>query len=386
MEEGSQPLRRIPMLRTGSWSRSISEQPDDSESEYESDYPDDRPAVYTFVEWKHVIDTKSCGPLTVYVQGDVALQDKKAVFLTVHDLGCNHTSFHDFVEHPVMKEIKERSIFIHVDLPGQEDDAPDLPEDFKYPTMQQLGEELVQVLDTLKVKMVIGLAEGAGANILARFGLVHPDRVLGLILLHCTSTKAGIMEYFNDKFMNWKLSSIGHHPSAEQYLVFHRFGSKLEEQLDGDMDASTREKLIKDFQERLRSKINPKNLQRFVQCFLDRTDISTVVADLKIETLLVTGAKASHNHTVHTMHAHMNKAKSSLIKLDDVGDVLIEAPEKFCNSMLLFCKGLGVLTSVNARARTFSSGSTGGGAGRNRSMSMEDYDRPNARRLSVTKS
>ena len=39
------------------------------------------------------------------------------------------TSFHDFVEHPVMKEIKERSIFIHVDLPGQEDDANDLPEE-----------------------------------------------------------------------------------------------------------------------------------------------------------------------------------------------------------------------------------------------------------------
>ena len=44
-----------------------------------------------------------------------------------------------------------------------------------------------------------------------------------------------------------------------------------------------------------------------------------------MDTLLVTGAKASHNHTVHTMHAHMNKAKSSLVKLDDVGDVLIEA-------------------------------------------------------------
>ena len=44
-----------------------------------------------------------------------------------------------------------------------------------------------------------------------------------------------------------------------------------------------------------------------------------------MDTLLVTGAKASHNHTVHTMHAHMNKAKSSLVKMDDVGDVLIEA-------------------------------------------------------------
>ncbi|XP_043229801.1 uncharacterized protein ZK1073.1-like isoform X1 [Amphibalanus amphitrite] len=362
------PAGRPPPLKTRSLSRQYSSDP-----------------VWV-EEMKHVIDTKHCGPLTIYVQGDVSLQDKKAVFLTVHDLGCNHTSFHDFVEHPVMKEIKERSIFIHVDVPGQEDDAITLPDDFKFPTMQQLGEDMLQVLDTLKVNMVIGLGEGAGANILARFGLAYPDRVLGLVLVHCTSTRAGIMEYFSDKLMNWKLSSIGHHPSAEQYLVFHRFGNSLEEQLDGDMDASTREKLIKDFQDRLKSKINPRNLQRYVQCFLDRTDISMQVADLKMETLLVTGAKASHNHTVHTMHSHMNKAKSSLITLEGVGDVLIEAPEKFCSSMLLFCKGLGMLTSVNARARTLSSGSGSGGGGRNRSMSMEDYDKPNARRLSVTKS
>lgn len=39
------------------------------------------------------------------------------------------TSFHDFVEHPCMTEIKERSVFIHVDIPGQEDHAPDLPEE-----------------------------------------------------------------------------------------------------------------------------------------------------------------------------------------------------------------------------------------------------------------
>ena len=39
------------------------------------------------------------------------------------------TSFHDFVEHPCMAEIKERSVFIHVDIPGQEDNAPDLADE-----------------------------------------------------------------------------------------------------------------------------------------------------------------------------------------------------------------------------------------------------------------
>ncbi|ODN03164.1 hypothetical protein Ocin01_03513, partial [Orchesella cincta] len=77
-----------------------------------------------YSEKKHIVPTERCGPLSVYVQGDLSQQDKRAIFLTVHDLGCNHTSFHDFVEHPTMSEIKERSVFIHVDVPGQEDNAP----------------------------------------------------------------------------------------------------------------------------------------------------------------------------------------------------------------------------------------------------------------------
>ena len=42
--------RKIPMLRTGSTARSISEEADDSQSDSER-YEDNRPAVYTFVEW-----------------------------------------------------------------------------------------------------------------------------------------------------------------------------------------------------------------------------------------------------------------------------------------------------------------------------------------------
>ena len=37
-------------------------------------------------------------------------------------------SFQDFVNSPCMSEIKERSCFIHVDVPGHADNAPPLPE------------------------------------------------------------------------------------------------------------------------------------------------------------------------------------------------------------------------------------------------------------------
>lgn len=38
-----------------------------------------------------------------------------------------------------MSEIQARSIFIHIDLPGQEANAEDLPENFNFPTIQQMG-------------------------------------------------------------------------------------------------------------------------------------------------------------------------------------------------------------------------------------------------------
>lgn len=60
-------------------------------------------------------------------------------------------------------------------------------------------------------------------------------------------------------------------------------------------------------------------------------------------------------------------------------------------SILLFCKGQGLLTSVTLpgieRQRTFSGSSSDGERPRrslSRGMSMEDYDRPNIRRLSIS--
>lgn len=37
--------------------------------------------------------------------------------------------FCKFVDHPSMLDVKERSVFVHVDLPGQEDHAQDLPDE-----------------------------------------------------------------------------------------------------------------------------------------------------------------------------------------------------------------------------------------------------------------
>lgn len=70
---------------------------------------------------------------------------------------------------------------------------------FQFPSLKTLGEDLVTVLDFLHVKYVIGLGEGAGANVLARFGIAHPTRSLGLILINCTGSAATVVDTFKTK-------------------------------------------------------------------------------------------------------------------------------------------------------------------------------------------
>jgi len=115
---------------------------------------------------------------------------------------------------------------------------------------------------------------------------------------------------------------MGMNPTAEQYLVFHKFGRSLEEQLE---HAENKENVVLEFQQKLRSTINPRNLRRYVESFLNRTDLSDILATrLKTDVMMVTGTLASHLHTVHTMASHLNKTKSTLIQIEGVGDVLNE--------------------------------------------------------------
>lgn len=325
------------------------------------------------------ISAPRVGRFKVYIQGD--LKHSQFIILTVHDLGCNHSMWTNFLASPSMEEINRRGAFIHVDIPGQEDEAPDLPADYTFPTMQSLGEDLVCVLDQLDVKQVICVGEGAGANIAARFAMAQPERVLGCVLIHCTGTTAGVMESLKDKVMNWKLEQIGMNPSTEAYLCLHRFGSTTPE-FEKAENKEQLQKVIESFQESLRSKINPRNLKRFVQAFMRRSNIADQVEKIKCRVMMVTGSKASFNHTVHNLFARMrerlDKKECDILEVDGVANVLEEKPERFAESLLYFLQGMGLVGGVPMPRvqRSASIDSTGTPPSRTRSMSMEEADMP----------
>ena len=66
-----------------------------------------------------------------------------------------------FVDQDCMSGIRSRATFIHVDIPGQEEDAQDVA---NFPSMEALGGAIGNILDNFNVSAAVGLGEGAGAK------------------------------------------------------------------------------------------------------------------------------------------------------------------------------------------------------------------------------
>ncbi|CAG9560143.1 unnamed protein product [Danaus chrysippus] len=314
-------------------------------------------------------------------QGDLSQQDKRCVFLTVHDLGTNHSSMVDFVNSPAMSEIKERSCFIHVDVPGHEENSPDLPESYPFPSLQTLGEDLITVLDFLHVRYAVGVGEGAGANVLARCGLAHPRRLLGLVLVNCTASTSSVADAFRSRFSRWRGTDISQ--SEEDFLIYHKFGHVSHEtilyeyqQISSDsLSAGERERMLAEYRSRLRGNLNTHNIKQYVRAFINRKDL--VLKGCQPDLLLITGTLSPYSSVVERLYRELDKDKVTILKVDKVGDVLAEAPAKVAQSLLLFCQGQSMLTSLPP---------PGVERRMSRAMSMEEYDKPNIRRLSLTPS
>uniref|UniRef100_A0A183CIW2 ABC transporter domain-containing protein n=1 Tax=Globodera pallida TaxID=36090 RepID=A0A183CIW2_GLOPA len=139
------------------------------------------------------------------------------------------------------------------------------------------------------------------------------------------------------------------------------------------------EKALKDaFAAELSSVINTHNLSRYLYTYSRRSNICELIGEklAKTDVLLVTGSRAPHNENVRHMFENMRRDKSTLLVVDEIMDVLIEAPNKMARSLILFCKGLGELSGVET---------PGIGRLRSASMSMEEADRPTRKFSSPSK-
>ena len=193
-----------------------------------------------------------------------------------------------------MKALKDRIIWIHVDLPGQEANATDLNLT-KYPTLPEIAEELIHVLDHFNINQITCFGEGLGANVAARFAMAHPTRCIGLVLIHPTGSSASFFETAKEKLSNI-LPSKNNLSHMDDYLIWHRYGHvclylfKFEFFLNITsffLKSKQTDQLvksnIKEFKERLYCQRNKYNLSLLMDVFLQRTNFTEKVNELKYD-------------------------------------------------------------------------------------------------------
>ncbi|XP_072249415.1 protein NDRG1-like [Leuresthes tenuis] len=284
------------------------------------------------------------------------LKTKCPVILTFHDVGLNHkTCFETLFNHVDMHEIVRHLPVCHVEAPGQHEGAKTLPDAYTYPSMDQLSEALPVVLKHFGLRSVIGLGVGAGAHILARFALNHPDLVDGLVLININPDAEGIMDTVANKITDWT----------------HTLPDKVITHLFGKEEIQTNHDLVATYRHYITTTMNQFNVSQFYRSYSSRNGLEVErpipggninARTLKCASLLIVGDHSPIVEAVVDCNSKLNPTKTTLLKMADCGGLpQVDQPANVIEALKYFIQGLGYLSSASMtrlRSRTASSSST----------------------------
>ncbi|XP_006005326.1 protein NDRG1 [Latimeria chalumnae] len=280
---------------------------------------------------------------------------KRPVILTYHDIGLNHkTCFESLFSFEDMQEIMQHFAVCHINAPGQQAGATSFQAGYVYPSMDQLAEMIPAVMLNMGVKSIIGMGVGAGAYILARFALKHPQLVEGLVLININPCAEGWMDWAATKLTEWA-------HALPDTLISHLFGK---EEIHNNHD------LIETFRQHI-SGIDQNNLHLFIKSYNSRRDLeierpvpgsNTNVQTLRSPVLLVVGDSSPAVDAVVECNSKLDPTKTTLLKMADCGGLpQVVQPAKLTEAFKYFIQGMGYMPSASmtrlARSRTASGSS-----------------------------
>uniref|UniRef100_A0A674MPG2 NDRG family member 4 n=1 Tax=Takifugu rubripes TaxID=31033 RepID=A0A674MPG2_TAKRU len=278
------------------------------------------------------------GMLRVVIRG--APKGNKPAILTYHDVGLNHKlCFNSFFNNKDMQEISKHFVVCHVDAPGQQIGASQLPQGYQYPTMEQLAGMLPTVVQHFGFKSIVGIGVGAGAYVLAKFALIFPDLVEGLVLLNIDPNGKG--------WIDWAATKLSGLTSALPDTVLSHLFSQ--EELMNNTE------LVQSYRQQINNTVNQFNLQLFWNMYNSRRDLEmnrsgTVLnaKTLKCPVMLVVGDNGPAEEGV----------VSFLFMADSGGLPQLTQPAKLTEAFKYFLQGMGYMPSASmtrlARSRTAS--------------------------------
>ncbi|XP_034033056.1 protein NDRG4 isoform X2 [Thalassophryne amazonica] len=291
-------------------------------------------------DWKeHDVETPH-GMLHVVIRG--APKGNKPAILTYHDVGLNHKlCFNAFFNNDDMQEITKHFVVCHVDAPGQQVGAPQFPQGYQYPTMDQLAGMLSTVVQQFEFKSIVGIGVGAGAYILAKFALMFPDLVEGLVLLNIDPNGKG--------WIDWAASKLsGLTSTLPDTMLPHLFS---QDELMSNTD------LVQSYRQQISNTINHFNLHLFWNMYNSRRDLemnrggSVLNAKtLKCPVMLVVGDNAPAEEGVVECNSKLDPTNTTFLKMADSGGLpQLTQPGKLTEAFKYFLQGMGYIAYVKDR-------------------------------------
>nr|XP_046253663.1 protein NDRG3-like isoform X2 [Scatophagus argus] len=305
---------------------------------------------------EHDVETAH-GVLHVTMRG--VAKGNRPTILTYHDMGLNHKScFNSLFNYEDMQEVTQHFSVLHVDAPGQQENAPVFPTGYQYPTMDELAEMLPSVFTQLQVKSVIGVGVGAGAYILTKLALNEPSLVEGLVLINIDPCAKGWMDWAASKLSVWTSNLVdvimGHHFSTDEL--------------------TENKEIVQTYRLHISQDIPQDNLSMFYYSYDSRTELQmerpvpglneNTVTTLRCPALLVVGDTSPAVDVVVECNSRLNPTKTTLLKMADCGGLpQVVQPGKLAEAFKYFVQGMGYMPTAGmtrlVRSRTHSASSVG---------------------------
>ncbi|TKC37558.1 hypothetical protein EI555_012793, partial [Monodon monoceros] len=297
----------------------------------------------------HSVETPY-GSITFTVYGTP--KPKRPAILTYHD------PLFQFAD---MQEIIQNFVRVHVDAPGMEEGAPVFPLGYQYPSLDQLADMIPCILQYLNFSTIIGVGVGAGAYVLSRYALTHPDTVEGLVLINIDPNAKG--------WMDW---------AAHKMILGHLFS---QEELSGNSE------LIQKYRNIITHAPNLENIELYWNSYNNRRDLNFERGSditLKCPVMLVVGDQAPHEDAVVECNSKLDPTQTSFLKMaDSGGQPQLTQPGKLTEAFKYFLQGMGYMASSCmtrlSRSRTASltsAASLDGNRSRSRTLSQSSESGP----------
>ncbi|KAL9226878.1 hypothetical protein vseg_002639 [Gypsophila vaccaria] len=269
------------------------------------------------------------GLVSVTVYGD---QDKPAL-ITYPDLALNYASCFQglFMCPEAMSLLLHNFCIYHISPPGHEWGAGAISCDASSPSVDDLADQILDVLDYFGLGEVMCMGVTAGAYILTLFATKYRQRVLGLILISPLCKTPSWTEWLYNKVMSNLLYYYGMCAVVKEMLIKRYFGKEVRG--NSHVTEASRKRL--DDRESI-------NVMHFLEAMNRRPDITGGLKKLRCRSLIFVGENSCfHSEALH-MATKLDRRFSALVEVQACGSLVTEEqPNAMLTPIEYFLMGYG---------------------------------------------